>query len=186
MRCGGNYSGFLLGMRMRVEGLRDRRYRRKQSVCNARSRAMSKTFDSLIRDVVKTRVPHRLLCIFVETKEASTTTPHIFKSPPRTDEAASWIRVCTSAHMAVTPQLTFALLTETADSHDATWSSVIVAACHNSDRTMPSERDADVYLANMRRRLLEGDRAGFVEFDRRGRAVAWEEMGRTMKAAAAL
>ncbi len=142
---------------------------------------MSKSFDSLIGYVVKTRVPHRLLCIFVDTKEAAATAPLIFKSPPKDGETASWIRICTSAHMAVTAQLTFELLSETADSHDASWTSVIVAACHNSDRTLPTEKDANVYLANMRQRVLEGDRAGFVEFNRRGKAVAWEELGRTVR-----
>lgn len=146
---------------------------------------MSKSFDSLIRDVIKTRVPHRLLCIFIETKDAKASAPLIFKAPPKEDENAAWIRVCSSAHMAVTSELTFSLLLANADAHDPSWSTVVVAACHNDDRSMPSERDANVYLANMRKRLLDGDRAGFVEFDRSGRAVAWEEQGRSVRVSAA-
>lgn len=138
---------------------------------NFTSLSMAKSFDSLVRTIIKTRTPHRLLCVFVETKDASKSAPLIFKDPPKASETACWIRVCSHAHMLVTDELTFALLMENADRHDSTWSTVIVAGCHNQDRSIPSAEDAERHLAIMREKILEGDRSGLAEFGRDGRSI---------------
>ena len=139
---------------------------------------MAKTFQSFVRDILKTRVPHRLLCVFLETKDATKSAPLVFKAPARGNEKASWIRVCSHAHMAVTEDLTFDLLVENADTHGPGWTTVVVAACHNTDRTMPSVEDANLYLSNMRQRILEGDRSSLTEFDRQGNSVSAKESAR--------
>lgn len=155
------------------ETLAEREERRRPALSfdDQSSSEMAKTFESLVSDIVKTRVPHRLLCVFLETNAKPCGPQSSLTSFESAKNVPCPLHVCADAHMAVTPGLTFDLLVKSAERDVSGWSTVVVAACHNSDRTMPTEETADLYLANMRHRILAGDRTSLVEFDRHGNSV---------------
>lgn len=132
------------------------------------------SFDEMVSNCVLSGFKHRLLYVFVRIGTLDAETRAEILGPDTPDEDAGFVQVQFDAHQPAAHGLTFDQVRDTADAHNPDWDILIMGIAKNSDATLPTEEQAQAFLANMRERILAGDIEDFAVLDRTGRPIAVE------------
>lgn len=126
------------------------------------------SFDDLVTQCLLSEFKHRLLYVFVRISAIDEETR---REMGIEDEDAGFVQVQFDAHQPVEPGLKFEQVREAADAHSTDWSLCMVGIAKNPDASLPSEEQAQSFLADMRERVLAGDIDDFAVLDRDGQPV---------------
>lgn len=126
------------------------------------------SFDDLVTQCLLSGFKHRLLYVFVRVSAMDEATR---REMGIEDEEAGFVQVVLDAHQPVEPGLKFNQVREAADAQSADWSLCMVGIAKNSDASLPSDAQAQEFLADMRARVLAGDVDDFAVLDRDGHPV---------------
>jgi len=125
-------------------------------------------FEDLVNQCLLSGFKHRMLYVFVRVSamdEAARLEMGI------EDEDAGFVQVLFDAHQSAEPGLKFEQVREVADAHSPDWTLCMVGIAKNSDASLPTEEQAQSFLADMRERVLAGDIDDFAVLDRDGKPV---------------
>lgn len=131
-------------------------------------------FDELVSNCVLSGFKHRLLYVFVRIGTLDEESRAEILGPGSPDEVAGFVQIQFDAHQPAAYGLTFDQVRETADAHNPDWDLLVVSVAKNADASLPSDEQAQAYLADMRERILAGDVDDFAVLDRTGNPVAVE------------
>ncbi|MBL4615314.1 MAG: hypothetical protein JKY27_10645 [Magnetovibrio sp.] len=124
------------------------------------------SFDDLAQQCVMSGFKHRMLYIFLRV---GTTEPTAQTAP--SDDEAMMVQVLFDAHQPAAHGMTFHAIRQTADAQSTDWNMVMVGIAKNSDASLPSEAQAQSFLADMREKIMIGAIDGYALLDREGNPV---------------
>jgi len=119
-------------------------------------------FEDMVSKCVLSGFPHRMLYVFIRAA-VSEEEGH--------GDAAGAVRILSDAHQPVRMGLTMDDVRATADARNSDWNIVVVGIAKNSDASLPSEEQAEAFLADMREKILVGEIANFAVLDRDGHPI---------------
>ena len=135
------------------------------------------TFDELVQECVTSGFKHRLLYVFVRVSAMDDDMRReMFGDDAEmvADEDAGFVQVLFDAHQPAAHGLNFETVRDSADAHDSTWNMIVISATKNSDRSLPTDDQANGFLTDMRDRIMNGDVGDFTILDRNGNLVGVE------------
>ena len=124
------------------------------------------SFDDLAQQCVMSGFKHRMLYIFLRV---GTTEPTAQTAP--SDDEAMMVQVLFDAHQPAAHGMTFHAIRQTAGAQSTDWNMVMVGIAKNSDASLPSEAQAQSFLADMREKIMIGAIDGYALLDREGNPV---------------
>lgn len=125
-------------------------------------------FEDLVTQCVISGFKHRLLYVFVRISAMDEETR---RQMGIEDDEAGFVQIQFDAHQPAEPGLKFEQVRDVADAHNTDWSLCVVSIAKNSDASLPSEEQAQEFLADMRERVLAGDIDDYAVLDRNGEPV---------------
>ncbi len=126
------------------------------------------SFEDLVNECLLSGIKHRMLYVFVRVAAIDEATR---REMGIEDEDAGFVQIQFDAHQPVEPGLKFEQVREVADAHSPDWTLCIAGVAKNADASLPSEEQAQSFLADMRDKVLAGDIDDFTVLDRDGMPV---------------
>lgn len=131
------------------------------------------SFEDLVTQCLLSGFKHRMLYVFVRVS-ALNEEAHALLGGADMDAEASFVQVLFDGHQPLLPGLKFEQVREAADGHSREWNLCVVGIAKNSDASLPTEEQAQSFLADMRERVLAGDIEDFAVLDRAGLPIDLE------------
>lgn len=126
----------------------------------------SENFEELVQQCVVSDYKHRMLYVFVRVGAIEGAGEDL-----EVDEEAVMVQVLFDAHQPAVHGMDFEALRKTADAQDPSWNMVVVGRVKSEDASLPSEAEAQAFLADMREKIMIGAIDGYALLDRDGMAI---------------
>jgi len=129
----------------------------------------AENFEDLAQQYVMSGFKHRMLYVFVRVGAIN---PE--DTEGTSDEDAMMVQVLFDAHQPAVHGMSFSSLREVADAQSPEWNMVVVGVTKNDDASLPSEEQAQSFLADMREKIMVGAIDEYALLDRNGNQVEVE------------
>lgn len=126
------------------------------------------SFEDLVNQCLLSGFKHRMLYVFVRVAAIDDATREEMGIE---DEDAGFVQVQFDAHQPAEPGLKFEQVREVANAHNTDWTLCVVGTAKNTDASLPSEDQAQSFLADMRDKVLAGDIDDYAVLDHDGKPV---------------